>query len=399
VRGDLLDLGLLAFAAAFAVSGYRQGFLIGTLSFVGFIGGAVLGAEAGPPIARALLAGQTQQDIVAVIVLVSLAIIGQFLASSLGAVLRSRLNWGTATTVDATGGATVSVLSFMLLAWMIGNTLVGSPFPTVVRQVNDSAVLKTVDTLMPVQARSMFSDFRRLLAAGPFPEVFSGIGQEHIISVPAPDNSVLNSAGFLQARSSVVKVSGTAPSCNENIEGSGFVYAPDHVLTNAHVVAGVTVGPEVTTVTGQTFRAHVVLYDPQIDIAVLYVPGLNLTPLAFAGQAHAGGDAVVAGYPKEISTHILVARPARIAEIQDAVSLNIYQSTQVTRQIYQIRGVVQQGNSGGPLLSPSGTVYGVVFAQATGQSDAGFALTAAQAEQDAGPAATTTVPTSTQSCD
>jgi S1-C subfamily serine protease len=177
------------------------------------------------------------------------------------------------------------------------------------------------------------------------------------------------------------------------------LYAPDHVLTNAHVVAGVTVGPEVTTVTGQTFRAHVVLYDPQIDIAVLYVPGLNLTPLAFAGQAHAGGDAVVAGYPKEISTHILVARPARIAEIQDAVSLNIYQSTQVTRQIYQIRGVVQQGNSGGPLLSPSGTVYGVVFAQATGQSDAGFALTAAQAEQDAGPAATTTVPTSTQSCD
>jgi S1-C subfamily serine protease len=192
----------------------------------------------------------------------------------------------------------------------------------------------------------------------------------------------------------VVKVNGTAPSCGENIEGSGFVFAPDHILTNAHVVAGVTVGPKVTTMTGETLQAHVVFYDPQIDVAVLYVPGLNLTPLAFAGQAHAGADAVVAGYPEEINTHVLITRSARIAEIQDAISLNIYQSTQVTRQIYQIRAVVQQGNSGGPLLSPDGTVYGVVFAQATGQADAGFALTAAQVEQDAA-----TVPVSTQACD
>ncbi len=396
VRGDLLDLGLLAFAAAFAVSGYRQGFLIGALSFLGFISGAVLGAESGPSISRALVAGQTQQDIVAVILLVTFAIIGQFIASSIGTALRSHVTWQPATMVDAVGGATVSVLSFLLISWMIGNTLIGSPYPAVVQQVNNSAVLKTVDTLMPVPARTMFSDFRRLLASGSFPEVFSGIGQTHIISVPAPDNSVLNSAGYLAARTRVVKVQGTAPSCGQIIEGSGFVYAPNHVLTNAHVVAGVTQGPKVTTVTGEALRAHVVFYDPQIDVAVLYVPGLNLTPLSFAGQAHAGADAVVAGYPRD---HPFTAVPARIAGMQDAVGPNIYQSSQVTRQIYSIRALVEPGNSGGPLVSPSGTVYGVVFAAATDQSDAGFALTAAQVEQDAGAAASATVPVSTENCD
>jgi S1-C subfamily serine protease len=162
------------------------------------------------------------------------------------------------------------------------------------------------------------------------------------------------------------------------------------------VVAGVTQGPEVTTVTGEALRAHVVFYDPQIDVAVLYVPGLNLTPLSFAGTAHAGADAVVAGYPRD---HPFTAVPARIAQMQDAVGPNIYQSSQVTRQIYEIRAVVQPGNSGGPLLSPSGTVYGVVFAAATDQTDAGFVLTAAQVEQDAGAAASATVPVSTESCD
>jgi S1-C subfamily serine protease len=288
------------------------------------------------------------------------------------------------------------VLSMLLIAWAIGSVLISSPFPVVDQQVNNSAVLGTLDKVMPSPAKTMFSEFRRMLAAGPFPQVFSDIGAAHLFPVQAPDPAVLNSPGYKAASSRVVKVQGTAPSCDRSIEGSGFVYAPHHVLTNAHVVAGVTQGPVVTTPDGTAYRASVVFYDPQVDIAVLYVPGLNMTPLQFAGQAQNGANAVVAGYPLD---RPFTAVAARIGGMQSAVGPDIYQTGQVTRQIYEIKAVVEPGNSGGPLLSPDGTVYGVVFAAAVGTPDTGFALTAAEVASDADAGAKQTFPVSTQSCD
>ena len=396
MHADLLDLALLVVAAAFAVSGYRQGFIVGALSFAGFLGGAVAGALFAPGISRALVGGQNQQDLVAVIVLVLLAIIGQFAASAIGTALRSHVNWRPAAFLDSVGGAAVSVLSVLLIAWVIGSVLVASPFSGVVAQVNNSAVLRTVDRLMPSTARTMFSDFRRLLASGPFPEVFSGIGAAHVLSVAPADPAVLNSAGYLDASNRVFKVRGTAPSCSRVIEGSGFVYAPDHILTNAHVVAGVTQGLQVYSKTGTAYQAHVVFYDPQVDIAVLYVPGLNVAPLSFAGQAQMGADAVVAGYPLDKG---FTPVPARVGEIQDATGPDIYQTSQVTRQIYEIKANVEPGNSGGPLIAPNGSVYGVVFAAAVGVPDTGFVLTAAEVEADAHAGRTGTVPVSTEGCD
>jgi S1-C subfamily serine protease len=396
VSGDLLDLALVVVAAAFAVSGYRQGFIVGSLSFIGFVGGAVLGAEFGPAISRALVGGQTQQDVVAVILLVSGAILGQFIASSIGSAMRQTMTGRSSTTIDAVGGSAVSVLSMLLIAWAIGSILTASPFPLVNQQVNNSAVLRTMDKIMPSQAKTMFSEFRQLLASGPFPQVFAGIGTTHLFPVPAPNQAVLQSAGLATATSRIVKVMGTAPSCDRSIEGSGFVYAPDHVLTNAHVVAGVTQGQDVFTENGTEYPATVVFYDPQVDIAVLYVPGLNVTPLRFAGPAQNGADAIVAGYPRD---HPFTAVAARVGETEPAVGPDIYQTGTVNRQIYEIRAQVEPGNSGGPLLSPQGTVYGVVFAAAVEESDTGFALTAGEVASDANAGANQTVPVSTQGCD
>ncbi|HTR93073.1 MAG TPA: MarP family serine protease [Trebonia sp.] len=396
MRGDLLDLVLALAAVGFAVSGYRQGFIVGTLSFVGFVGGAVLGAQFGPGISRAIVGGQTQQDVVALILLVSGAIIGQFVASSVGTYVRQAMTSPSSTMADSVGGSAISVLSMLLIAWAIGSVLTASSFPVVVSQVDDSIVLGTMDRVMPSQAKTMFSEFRRLMASGPFPQVFSGIGSAHLFAVSAPDPAVVNSPGYLAARSRVLKVDGTATSCDRSIEGSGFVYAPQHVLTNAHVVAGVTGGPTVTTPGGTTLRAYVVLYDPQVDVAVLYVPGLNLTPLTFDEHAQAGDSAVVAGYPLD---HPLTARAARIGGTQNAIGPDIYQTGQVDRQIYEIRAKVLPGNSGGPLLSPAGTVYGVVFAAAVGTADTGFALTAAEVATDASAGASQTTAIGTQGCD
>ncbi|HTQ89078.1 MAG TPA: MarP family serine protease [Streptosporangiaceae bacterium] len=398
MRGDVLDLILIVIVVAFAVSGYRQGFIVGVLSFLGFVGGALLGAEFGPAISRALVGGQTQQDIVAVVLLVSFAVIGQFIASSIGAAMRSTVTWRSATVVDSVGGSVVSMISVLLIAWVVGSVLNGSPYPVVDQQVNNSVTLQTLDKVMPTPAKTMFSDFRRMLASNStYAQVFSGIGAEHILAIPAPDPGVLDSAGYRAAADRVVRVQGVAPSCQRSIEGSGFVISRNHIMTNAHVVAGVTEHQTVTTTSGQTLAATVVYYDPQVDVAVLYVPGLSLSPLRFAGQANPGDNAVVAGYPLDAPS--LHAVPARIGGIQNAQGPNIYQTATVTRQIYEIRAVVESGNSGGPLLSSDGTVYGVVFAAAVGVNDTGFALTAAQVRADARAGERSTTAVSTMGCD
>ena len=394
----MLDLILIVVVAAFAVSGYRQGFIVGVLSFFGFVGGALLGAEFGPAISKALVGGQTQQDVIAVVLLVSFAVIGQFIASTIGAAMRSTVTWHSATVADSVGGAFVSMASVLLIAWVVGSVLIQSPFPAVDTQVNNSLVLQTLDRFMPTPAKTMFSDFRRLLASNStYAEVFSGIGAEHLFPIAAPDAAVLDSPGYLAARSRVVRVQGVAPSCARSIEGSGFVISPDHILTNAHVVAGVTARQTVTTESGVTLPATVVYYDPQVDVAILYVPQLGLAPLQFARPANPGDSAVVAGYPLDAQS--LQEAPARIGDVQDAQGPNIYDTSTVTRQIYEIRALVQSGNSGGPLLSPAGTVDGVVFAAAVGVSDTGFALTAAEVSADASAGRSLTAPVSTGGCD
>jgi S1-C subfamily serine protease len=196
------------------------------------------------------------------------------------------------------------------------------------------------------------------------------------------------------ARPSIVKIVGDARSCSRQIEGSGFVFAPNRVMTNAHVVAGVRT--PVVQVDGVRRDATVVLYDPNRDIAVLYVPGMRAGALSFGGAVGEGAGAIVAGYPED-GPFTPVA--ARVRQRQELRGPNIYQTHTVTREVYAIRAQVLPGNSGGPLLSPTGQVYGVVFAASTDVADTGYVLTAAEVAQDAaaGRAASTRV--STQGCD
>jgi S1-C subfamily serine protease len=395
VTGDLLDLILVVLVVAFAVAGYRQGFIIGVLSFAGFIGGGAIGALIGPGIARALVDGLAQQALVAIIVVFVVAMAGQLLASGLGVAMRSRLTWRPATVVDSIGGAVVSVISVLLIAWLIATAVAYAPFPLISRQVNNSAVLRGVDRIMPPDVSLMFSDFRSLLARGPYTQVFGALGAEGALRVAAPDPAVLKSVGLTRARPSIVKIEGTAPSCARRIEGSGFVVARHRVLTNAHVVAGVKPSPQVLT-RNRTLHARVVLYDPLRDVAVLYVPGLHARPLSFTGPAQSGENAIVAGYPLNSS---FTASPARIGGTEAARSPDIYQNTQVTREIYSIKAQVRPGNSGGPLLAPDGQVYGVVFAAAVSVKDTGYALTANEVKADVQAAKNRVAPVSTQGCD
>jgi S1-C subfamily serine protease len=400
VPGDFLDLILLVLVAAFAVAGYRQGFIIGVLSLAGFVLGVGLGAYIAPGISRALAKSLEWQAFVAILVVFGVAVLGMLLASGLGVAIRSRLTGRPATFVDSLGGAAVNVLAVLIVAWLIGSFVQNAPFPVIARQVNHSVVLRTVDAVMPRNALylPMFPSLHSLLSNnGLYSQVFGAIGAETSLNLPPASQAVVDADSRTLGRvePSIVKIQGEAPSCGLRIEGSGFVISPQHVLTNAHVVAGVTEGPYVYTTGGGSYRARVVLYDPNRDLAVLDVPGLRAPPLRFAGQAAVGTDAIVAGYPLDNPLKVV---PARIGASITAYGPNIYQTTVVRRQIYPIRAQIQPGNSGGPLLSTGGRVYGVVFAASTSYADTGYALTAAEVAGDAAAGSHDYLAVSTEGC-
>jgi S1-C subfamily serine protease len=396
VSGDVLDLVLLVLAAAFAVAGYRQGFIIGVLSFVGFTGGAVAGIYLAPGLAMTLTSRQNLQAVLAIIGVFAAAVAGMLAASAFGVLIRSHVRGRPSTLVDSIGGAAVNVIAIFVLAWLIGSLVAyAPPFPAISRQVNDSLLLRAVDRLIPQSAKPEFTALRKLLSTQPYVQVFGALGAETALNVPKLDPAVVHSAGVRRDRNSVVKIEGLAPTCSRTIEGSGFVISRDHVITNAHVVAGIT-RPEVyTRFSSGEHPARVVLFDPETDIAVLYVPGLNLSALHFADSAPFGGKAVVAGYPLDAA---FTARPARVGRSELASGPDIYDNRKVVRDIYPIRAVVKPGNSGGPLIAPDGRIYGMVFAAAVSVPQTGYALTASQLGHDISRGANRTQAASTGAC-
>jgi S1-C subfamily serine protease len=391
---DLLDGILLVAVVAFGISGYRQGFIVGAFSFVGFLGGAVLGAKLSPTISDWVGNGQ-RSPITGIVVVFAGAVLGQLIASALAAAVRTRISWQPAQTVDSVGGAIISGVSVLLVAWLMATAVNRSPYESLRRQIHGSGVIQAVDALVPDSARQLFANFLRLVEQQGFPQVFAGLGGDTIVPTRPPDPALASSAIVTRVKPSILKVTGNAPSCQKSIEGSSFVFAPQHVMTNAHVVAGVP-NPSVE-VGGHELAATTVLFDPKRDVAVLYVPGLQAAALPFVGKPASSGDpAIVIGYPENGP---FTPVSARIRDRINARGVDIYSQSSVTREIYGIRSQVLPGNSGGPLISPTGQVLGVVFAAATDDSQTGYALTANEVADDAVASHAATARVSTGGCD
>ncbi|MEV0846418.1 MarP family serine protease [Streptomyces sp. NPDC049954] len=381
---NALDIFLLAAAVWFAIVGYRQGFVVGILSVIGFLGGGLVAVYVLPVLWDSLTDNSevsTTAAVVAVIVVIVCASVGQALTTHLGNKLRTHITWSPARALDATGGALVNVLAMLLVAWLIGSALAGTTLPTLGKQVRNSKVLLGVSRALPQQADTWFADFSSVLAQNGFPQVFSPFSNEPIKQVDPPDPALANSSVARTARQSVVKVVGTATGCGKVLEGSGFVFAKNRVMTNAHVVGGVREPTVQIGGEGRRYDGTVVLYDWARDIAVLDVPGLPAPALKFAeGDAAADSGAIVAGFPENGAYDV---RPARVRSRITANGPDIYHRGTVRRDVYSLYATVRQGNSGGPLLTPGGQVYGVVFAKSLDDPDTGYALTGDEVREDA----------------
>ncbi|GLY05216.1 serine protease [Actinoplanes sp. NBRC 101535] len=370
----MVDVFLIVLMLLFAISGYRQGFVIGALSLGGFFSGVLIGLQLGPLLAQQFAEGSIRL-VVALAVILVLAILGQTLAGWLGTNLRRSIFSRPLQHMDDAGGALVSVVAVMLAAWLVAVPLGSSPFLWLNREVRSSAILGGINELMPAQAQALSSELRDTLDTNGFPDVFGGLARTEAKEVPEPDPALKNSKVVQESKKSVLKILGAAPSCSRRIEGTGFVYASERVMTNAHVVAG-TREVVVETSNGQ-LEATVVVYDPKRDLAVLYVPGLRAPVMPFvAKEAVSGANAIVLGYPQDGPYN---AQSARVRDVSEITGPDIYESGDVTREIYTIKSLVRSGNSGGPLIDPGGDVLGVIFAAAADDKNVGFALTADEA--------------------
>lgn len=392
---NLVDWVLVGAVIVFALAGWHRGFVAGLLSFVGFLGGGLAAVFLLPPVLDAMgLSDIVRGVAVAVGVLVS-AIVGQLLASMIGDRLHGGITWRPARFVDNLGGAALNVLALAVVAWIVASALAYLPVNTVSRQMTQSRMLTALDSLVPSQARSAFDNLSDFVGTTSVPRIFSGFAHLTGPDVDPPDPAFVTQQ-VERARSSIVRVDGATPECGGRVDGTGFFVSSTRVVTNAHVVAGVD-SPEVRVGDRDPWApATVVYFDPQADVAVLEVSGIVGQALEFArGTAQSGDPAVVAGFPHAGPFR---EEPARIRTSLVARGDDIYGNSGVDREVYVLRGSVQPGNSGGPLLRPNGAVLGMVFGADQADDQTGYAITAKELEPAVAAGLIATAPVDTGSC-
>lgn len=363
------------------------------MSLAGFVGGAVIGVWALPWVMDLASPGTTAATVTAVLTVLGPAAVGHELAGRLALRLRrelGRASLGPLRVADGVGGAAANSVAVLIVAWVAASVLGASSSSLVTTAIRDSALLGAVQNTMPDTTPAWFSRATSALTEAGFPQVFNPFENESTAEVAKPTGDSVTASATNAAKLSTVKIEGV--SGTQGREGSGFVYAPQHVMTNAHVVAGIDDPSVRIGGVGRSYESRVVLFDPDKDVAVLYVPDLSAPVLSFDDTAARGDSAVVAGYPQDGDLNL---QAATVAGRVQANGQNIYSDATVTREIYSIRSTVRPGNSGGPLLTTDGKVFGVVFARSTSDAETGYVLTADEVASDAERAADATAPVDT----
>ncbi len=352
-----LDWIIVVFAALLAIFGFRRGFIVAALSFGGFAIGAFLGTRLGP----LLLSHGSSSEYAPAFGLIGALFAGAILATGfegIGLRIRRVLVLPGLGLLDGLLGALLSAALGLAIAWILAAVVLQATPTTRLRaDIERSEILRELNRLLPPSGPILGV----LASLDPLPQVAGPLP-----SVAPPSALIAHDPGVRAASHSVVRVLGTA--CGLEIEGSGWVADPGVVVTNAHVVAG----EQNTTVEIEgrepALSAYAIAFNPNVDIAILRVPGLDLPSLTLASNPPAGSAGAILGYPENGPFQAL---PGRIGTTQTIITDNAYGQGPVSRLLTPLRGLVRPGNSGGPVVSNEGRVLTTVFASTTSGGPAG----------------------------
>jgi S1-C subfamily serine protease len=363
----LLDVFLVALLVAYLVYGYRTG-LIRSL---GGIVGVVLGAFVAillVPIVGALVQDPSLRTVATIAVVVAVVVGGYYGGAALGRVLQSKVKGLGVRRIDRALGAVVVTIVAALVVSMLATSISALGIPGISQAIASSTVLRTINAVTPDPVQAFLARVRSATVDQGLPRIAQAFGGTGNTSIPNVDTGTpaLNNAAL-----SVVRITGNAYACGQSQSGSGFVIATDRVLTNAHVVAGVS-NPVVDVRNGPALQGTVVYFDPTGDLAVLAVPGLSPKPLRLGPTVTAGTEAVSDGYP---FGGPFVSLSVGVDQVGTLNVQNIYSTGTAPREIYSLAADVQEGDSGGPLLTQQGVVAGVIFAKGATTPNVGYAIT------------------------
>ena len=360
----LLDVILLALLGLSAWGGYRRGAVLQVAGLGGLVIGFIVGAWLSPHVAG-LFESDPAKAAAALGTVLLLGAIGDAVGSVFGIRLRRRTRATRLKTADSVGGSALAAGALILAIWFLGLNLASGPFPTVARSLQRSSVVRAVDAALPAPPL-LANQLGSVLDIIGFPDVFSGLPPIPADPVPQPPRGIAARAARA-ARDSVVLING--PACDQIVQGSGIVIGDDLVITNAHVVAG---GHPRVEYAGQTFSAVPVVFDQDLDAAVLRVedlgaPALTLLP----NEVERGAGGAVVGFPHGVYTELRAA----VRRAMDAVGRDIYSEDEIRRRIYELQAPVRAGASGGPFVLPDGSVAGMIFGASLADHDIGYAIT------------------------
>lgn len=365
-----LDVVLVIVLVIAVSAGLTRGILATVGGLVGLVAGALAALWAVPWVNDALPSPEWRGP-VAVVLTIALPILGASAGGGIGHRLREGVDRTPLGPLERLlGGAAHLVVAALALSFA-GGTLAVTGSPAVAAGVSSSSVLRTVDELTPPAVGRSLAQARAFVLDDGLPTVDGLLTPRPAGQIPDAD---LDDPALEAAAASVARVSGVAYACGASSTGTGFVVAPDRVVTNAHVVAGVS-RPVVELPGGAAVPGRVVYYDPVDDLAVVATDGLGAAPLPLAPALDAGDPAVVQGYPyggpfTSVSAGVLAVQTARVPDV--------YGMRAAPREIYALDGEVHPGNSGGPVLTTTGAVAGVVFAKAEDRESLGYAMTTAE---------------------
>lgn len=391
---NAVDVVVILVAMLAGFRGWRRGFLSQLFELGGGFLGLLAGVALGPRIAAYFTdeAGLQGALISVVVVFVGLTI-GQTVGFLLGHRSGRAVSTAKLGGFDQGLGVGFGIAVWLLSFWLVGSLLVQAPFQNLAKALNRSSILRAANEMMP-EPPNVLAYLRQYLDTSGFPQVFAGLPRSISPPVDLPTQRQARRA-IQAAQESTVRILATA--CGGTQLGSGWIVDGDSIVTNAHVVAGGT--SFVVQELGQSDRqAHITLFDPDIDVAVLQVSGLSGPPLDLTTEIQSRGTpGATLGYPGNRNGEF-VGKRAAVQASYNATGRDIYGRELVTREVYELRAPVRQGDSGGPFVLPSGEVAGVIFAASTTDGRTGYALTGAEVEDQVRRGSSRTEPVGSGSC-